>query len=58
MVLASSRPSPAPSGFLDQSWNRTYFTSISARDVSIGTELAKAWAEARLIPTVYVRRDD
>jgi hypothetical protein len=58
MVLASSHPSPAPSGFLDQSWNRTYFTSTRAQDVAIVTERAKAWAEARLIPTVYVRRDD
>jgi hypothetical protein len=58
MVVASSQPSPAPSGFLDQSCNRTYFTSTRTRDVAIGTERAKAWAEARLIPNVYVRRDD
>jgi hypothetical protein len=58
MVIASSRPWPAPSGFVDESWNRTYFTADTPQDVAIVTERAKTWAEARLISKVYFRRDN
>ena len=58
MVVASTQPSPSPSGFMDQSWNRTFFAYDTPRQVAIATERAKAWAQARLIPNVYVRRDD
>ena len=56
MVIASAQRSAEPD-FLDQSRSRIFFTSDRARDIAIVIGRAKAWAEARLITSVYVRRE-
>ena len=56
LVISSSKPPEHGTSFSDQRTGRHYFADESERDIAIMTLRANAWADARSISTVYIKR--
>jgi hypothetical protein len=57
LVIASAKPPEQGVSFSDKRMGRHYFATQSERDIAIMTRRACAWADARSIPNIYVRRE-